>query len=121
MTNGEQEVFKHGNARLKRALADPGLRADVAKARVEMDEADRTHRLGLAAIRKAAEMTQTELAEKLGVRQAAVSAMEGRKDMLLSTLAGYLAAAGATGIRVVLNLNGEQIEYELPQVPSPSA
>jgi transcriptional regulator with XRE-family HTH domain len=39
-----------------------------------------------AMIRKAAQLTQAEVARKLGVGQAAVSRLEGREDMLLSTL-----------------------------------
>jgi transcriptional regulator with XRE-family HTH domain len=51
-------------------------------------------RIGFAALRKAREQTQVELAEKLGIPQASVSALENRTDMHLSTLAKYLRAMG---------------------------
>jgi transcriptional regulator with XRE-family HTH domain len=48
----------------------------------------------LAAIRRAAGITQVELAAQLGVGQAQVSKIERQNDMLLSTLASYLVALG---------------------------
>ena len=49
---------------------------------------------GFGAVRKALEMTQVELAEKLGIDQAGVSAIENRSDLLLSTMAKYIRALG---------------------------
>jgi len=54
---------------------------------------------------------QAGLAERMGVKQAAVSRIESRDDLLLSTLEEY-AAAGATHGRIVLRING--IDVELP-------
>ncbi len=51
-------------------------------------------RMGFAALRKARNQTQVELAEKLGIDQAGVSAMENRSDLLVSTLAKYVRALG---------------------------
>src|ERR1700722_12078157 len=51
-------------------------------------------RMGYAALRKARELTQVELAEKLGINQASVSAIENNSDLLLSTLAKYIRAMG---------------------------
>jgi transcriptional regulator with XRE-family HTH domain len=51
-------------------------------------------RMGFAALRKARQQTQVELAEKLGIDQASVSAIENRSDLLLSTLAKYVRALG---------------------------
>ena len=42
--------------------------------------------MNLAMIRKAAQMTQVEVARKLGVGQGAAPRLERRDDMLLSTL-----------------------------------
>jgi transcriptional regulator with XRE-family HTH domain len=58
------------------------------KARAELD------RIGFAALRKARRQTQVALAEKLGIDQASVSAIENRSDLLLSTLARYVRALG---------------------------
>ena len=51
-------------------------------------------RMGFASLRKARQQTQVELAEKLGIDQASVSAIENRSDLLLSTLAKYVRALG---------------------------
>ncbi|MFQ5743490.1 MAG: XRE family transcriptional regulator [Acidobacteriota bacterium] len=45
-------------------------------------------------LRRAREMTQETIAEILGNRQAAVSRIEKRTDMYVSTLARYIAALG---------------------------
>ncbi|MFW0789617.1 helix-turn-helix domain-containing protein [Gordonia sp. CPCC 205333] len=73
--------------------------------------------MGLAAIRRAAKLTQTELARRMGVKQAAVSGLEGREDLLLSTLANYLAAAGATDIRISARLGERNVEVDLRAQP----
>jgi transcriptional regulator with XRE-family HTH domain len=51
-------------------------------------------RLPLAEIRKAREMTQVRLAELLQVNQGAISKLEKRSDMYLSTLRSYIEAMG---------------------------
>ncbi len=51
-------------------------------------------RMGFASLRKARKQTQVELADKLGIDQAGVSAIENRSDLLLSTLAKYVRALG---------------------------
>jgi transcriptional regulator with XRE-family HTH domain len=48
--------------------------------------------IDLAALRRATGLTQTELAANLGVGQAQISKIERQADMLISTLASYLAA-----------------------------
>ena len=57
--------------------------------------------LDLSAIRHAAKLTQVELASGLGVGQSAVSKIEAKRDVLLSTVADYIRAAGATAQLVV--------------------
>jgi len=51
-------------------------------------------RMGFASLRKARQQTQAELADKLGIDQASVSAIENRSNLLLSTLAKYVRALG---------------------------
>lgn len=51
-------------------------------------------RMGFASLRKARQQTQAELAERLGIDQASVSAIENRSDLLLSTLTRYIRALG---------------------------
>jgi transcriptional regulator with XRE-family HTH domain len=50
----------------------------------------------LREIRKLAGLTQADLAARLKIDQSALSRVEGRKDILVSTLREYLAALGAS-------------------------
>jgi transcriptional regulator with XRE-family HTH domain len=50
--------------------------------------------MSLQELRKALDLTQTDMAERLGVGQDTISRYEQRTDMLLSTLQGYLKAVG---------------------------
>ena len=50
----------------------------------------------LQQMRKARALTQKKLAKKLGVAQVAVSKLENRSDLLLSTLRSYVEAMGGT-------------------------
>lgn len=68
---------------------------------------------GLSMIRKAAELTQTEVATRLGVKQTSVSRLEVRPDMLMSTLRNYLDAAGAEHPRIVVPIAGADYEVDL--------
>lgn len=105
--------FVRGNEHLDRLLADPQIAADVAQAHAEAEEMDRVYAMNLAMIRKAAQLTQVEVAKRLGVGQAAVSRMENRGDMLLSTLYDYLTATGADAASIVVVVHGQRIELDL--------
>ena len=50
--------------------------------------------MALDELREAREMTQVHLAKILGVNQAAVSKLERRTDMYVSTLQGFVKAMG---------------------------
>ena len=106
-------TFVRGNEHLDRLLADPQIAADVAQAHAEAEEMDRVYAMNLAMIRKAAQLTQVEVAKRLGVGQAAVSRMENRGDMLLSTLYDYLTATGADAASIVVVVHGQRIELDL--------
>ena len=80
----EDVKFIRGNDRISQLAQRPDLAEGVAQVRRDMDEADRTHAMGLAALRQAAELTQVELARRMGVTQTAVSRMEQPHDLLLS-------------------------------------
>jgi hypothetical protein len=62
-----EPVFVRGNEHLDRLLSDPQIATDVADAQAAADEMDRIYAMNLAMIRKAAQMTQVEVARKLGV------------------------------------------------------
>jgi transcriptional regulator with XRE-family HTH domain len=68
--------------------------------------------IDLAAIRRATGLTQTELAAKLGVGQAAVSKIERQGDMLISTLASYLAALRVHA-SLVVEVGQQTVTYDL--------
>lgn len=114
----DQPGFVRGNERLDELLADPQLAADVAAAHADAEEMDRVYAMNLAMIRKAAQMTQVEVARKLGVGQGVVSRLEHRDDMLLSTLYDYLMATGADGAGIVVTVHGQRIELDLARLHS---
>ncbi|MCH9668021.1 MAG: XRE family transcriptional regulator [Actinomycetia bacterium] len=105
-----------GNARLAKMLADPETRAEVDAIVDEMGQIDRAYKMGLAAVRHAANLTQAELAQRMGIKQAALSGVENREDLLLSTLASYLEAAGARDVAITAKLGDRTIEMPLPRV-----
>lgn len=109
-----------GGARLAKLLADPERAAEVARIREGMREMDRAYEMNLALIRRAADLTQVELARNLGVGQAAISKLENQHDLLLSTLAGYLRAAGAQA-SIVVTVGGQQIDFDLTAANTPKA
>ena len=111
----EQPTFvgpKRAAEKMARARAIPGVAERSAQARTEMAEADRMHAASLAEIRKAADLTQVALATQMGVPQTVVSRLERQHDMLLSTLTGYLTAAGEHP-RIVVTVNGQDVELDL--------
>jgi DNA-binding XRE family transcriptional regulator len=55
---------------------------------------DQPPECGLVGLRKSAHRTQLEVAAALGVRQVAVSRLERRRDLRLSTLSAYVGALG---------------------------
>lgn len=65
-----------------------------AKAKAGAEEMLRN--MPLDELRAAREMTQENLAEVLGIKQAGVSKLERRADMYVSTLARFIEAMGGT-------------------------
>lgn len=83
---------------------------DIASRRFTPEERDtiqtaakaELERVGLAALRKAWEQTQVELASELGLPQNSISDIEHRSDLLLTTLRKYIhALGGELELRVV--------------------
>ena len=70
----------------------------------------------MAALRQAAELTQVELARRMGVTQAAVSRMEQPHDLLLSTLNAYLEAVGGHATVIVRFADGHEAQLDLSQL-----
>lgn len=65
-----------------------------AQKRVEERASAEYQALALAELREAQDLTQVQLAEKLGIDQGAVSKIERRTDMYLSTLRNVIQAMG---------------------------
>lgn len=73
------------------------LRQKMAPERRESNERKADELLAampLQELRKALALTQDQLAEELGISQAAVSKMENRPDMYIRTLARFVEAMG---------------------------
>jgi DNA-binding Xre family transcriptional regulator len=77
------------NFKVLRAKMSPASRARAKAA------ADRMNReMALDELREARKLTQEELAQQLGIGQAAVSRLEHRADMYVSTLQRMIQAMG---------------------------
>jgi DNA-binding transcriptional regulator YiaG len=115
----EDVTFIRGNDRIERLAERPDLADDVARVRRDMEDADRTYAMGLAALRQAAKLTQVEMARKLGVSQAAISRTEQPHDLLLSTLNAYLQAVGGRARVVVQFADGHEADLDLSALTAP--
>jgi DNA-binding XRE family transcriptional regulator len=80
-------------------LADAGV-SPRRQAESEQRASGLVAALKLGELRKARELTQQEVAAKLGISQASVSELENRADMLISTLRRFIAASGGE-LRIV--------------------
>jgi transcriptional regulator with XRE-family HTH domain len=67
------------------------------------------HADSLGAVRKAVSKTQSQMGEELGMPQNAISQLEKRSDLLVSTLARYVDALGAELDLVVRMKDGTEI------------
>ena len=64
------------------------------EARIRARVHDEIGRLSLNQLREARSLTQTSLAELLGIPQGGISRLERRTDMYVSTLRNYIRAMG---------------------------
>lgn len=115
--------FEAGDVRLagiKRRRSD--LEGRVSARRAEIRETERAYAMGLAMLRKAADLTQVELAEQLGVTQGAIAKLERRQDLLLSTLNSYINGVGGHLKLVVEFDNGREVEvtFDAPATGVPA-
>lgn len=58
-------------------------------------------------------MSGQRAGHELGISQGAVSQMERREDMLLSTLRSYITATGAQNPRIIVTVNGHDVELAI--------
>lgn len=74
----------------------------------------RRDRLGLATLRRDRELSQEQIAERLGVKQSHISRLEAREDVRVSNLARYLKALGATNVELDITYeNGKHATFPL--------
>ena len=69
----------------------------------------------LAELRRAFHLTQAQLAERVGIKQAALSRIEGRGDILLSTLQRVIGALGGKVTILVDFPDGTRRELATPK------
>lgn len=94
-------------------LAEPETAEFIEAQRPAREAMNRAFAMNLATIRKAAELTQKDIAAAMGRDQSSVSKMEARSDMLLSTLAEYLLAAGVDAAAITVTVRGHDYSFEL--------
>jgi len=68
--------------------------------------------IDLAELRRAAKVTQVELAALLNTSQGQISRIERQSDMLVSSLSAYLTALGVKA-QLVVEVNGQTMTYDL--------
>lgn len=91
----ESEGFPVPNTRNYRQLHDQVMARSGVGERLAALREETLDEIGLFELRKALDMSQTDVAEGLDISQAAVSQLERSKDLKLSTLRRYLARLGA--------------------------
>ena len=90
MSRGSKRKFITANDFRGQFTPEQRARIDVRTKQLVAEE------LTLRDLRKALDLTQTQMSATLGVQQAHVSRIEQRTDMLLSTLASYVQAMGGS-------------------------
>jgi transcriptional regulator with XRE-family HTH domain len=70
--------------------------SDERREEIRQEALAELDRIGFGKLRQAREQTQVALAERLDVPQSAISRMERRTDLLLSTLRTYIEGLGGT-------------------------
>lgn len=91
----------------ERVLARPGAKEHLAKLRQEY-----LAEIGLYELRRSQEISQTVLAERLGVTQPAISKLENAEDLRLSTLRDYVEALGGR-LEIRVHFDGEDVTLDL--------
>ena len=109
----EKKSFRRANDRIEQLRTKPAIAETVCEFAAERETMNRVYAEGLADIRKAGNLTQVQMAALLGTNQGAVSRIEGRDDLLLSTLRQYLAATGAVHPKIVVEKDGVEIALDL--------
>lgn len=98
-------VWREGDVTIRRAEGKPPLPSKRASSPTAV---------GLGTLRRDRNLTQSELAERLGVDQGAISRLERRGDHKLSTVLEYLASLGGEDVDLTVTFaDGQQISLPL--------
>ncbi len=85
-------------------LEDPETAEAYEQADDDLAAYERRATASLAQLRRARALTQVQMARAMGISQGEVSRIEHQADLMLSTLASYVAAAGG---RLVIGVEPE--------------
>jgi predicted transcriptional regulator len=92
----------------------------IAKTAKKMAGEMIAHADSLAEVRKAFRKTQVEVGRGLGLAQNAISQLEKRKDMRISTLVKYVDALGGELDLVIRSKDGSPVIFRLSGTDSPA-
>lgn len=105
--------FVDATEKVDALLARPDIAAFIEAQRPARQAMNAAFALNLAKVREAAGLTQRKIAEAMGRDVSGVSKIEGRQDILLSTLAEYLMAAGVQSAAITVTVNGLDYSFDL--------
>ena len=92
--------------------------SEAEHAEIKREAAAELDRIGFTKLRQARHQTQVALAERLDIPQTAVSRMERRTDLLLSTMRSYVEALGG---RLELRAVFPDAEFILDNLATPNS
>ena len=120
-TEYDSEDFASATQRYREArdqlLTDPEAKATYDKATVEISAHLAAKEATLAQVRRAVGLTQTQLAETLGMSQSDVSKLERRDNLHLATLARFIEATGGR-LRICASYGDTEVTLRLGDLVS---
>jgi len=102
-----------------RTLHDQVVARPGAAERLAALREDTLAEIGLFELRRALELSQTNVGDELGVSQSAVSQLENASDVKVSTLREYLARLGARLRLVAVFDDDDEVVLRIGDEPGP--
>ena len=99
---------RHYRSLHQEVLARPGAAERLAELRSET-----LAEIGLYALRRTLDLSQTDLAAELGISQSAVSQLERGEDVRVSTLRSYVHGLGAR-LKIIAVFDDGEAETAVP-------
>ena len=94
--------------------------SEERRALIRAEAEEMIQETALAELRRARSLTQTELANRLGVRQPSIADMEKRTDMYISTLRRLVEAMGGS-LDVIAHFPGMDVRIQnFSQIDAPT-